>query len=253
MNEDGFQEEEFRSQFNKNTILRIFSLLKPYPLWALAFLISIIVNSITDSSQFYLMKILVDDAIAAHNLSKIPEILILFIIVFIIQCFSIFGLIFFSGVLSEKIIYSLRKQLFAHLQELSLSYYAVTPVGWIMSRVNSDTYKIGDIVTWGVIDSAYAVVSIITSMVFMVKINLSMALIVLAILPGLIWTAWQFRKRILAEYRNVRRLNSHITGAFSESISGIRVIKSFHQERKSTNSSWIFPAHTTGQPGTQPS
>lgn len=236
MNEDGFQEEEFRSQFNKNTILRIFSLLKPYPFWAVAFLISIIVNSITDSSQFYLMKILVDDAIAAHNLSKIPEILILFIIVFIIQCFSIFGLIYFSGVLSEKIIYSLRKKLFAHLQELSLSYYAVTPVGWIMSRVNSDTYKIGDIVTWGVIDSAYAVVSIITSMYFMVKINLSMALIVLAILPGLIWISWQFRKRILAEYRNVRRLNSRITGTFSESISGIRVIKSFHQERKSTNS-----------------
>ena len=236
MNDNGFQEEEFRTKFNKKTILRIFCLLKPYPLWAAAFLISIIINSITDSSQFYLMKILVDDAISAHNISKIPQILLLFIVVFIIQCFSVFGLIYFSGILSEKIIYDLRKGLFAHLQDLSLSYYAVTPVGWIMSRVNSDTYKIGEIVTWGVIDSAYAVVSIITSMFYMVKINLTMALIVLAILPCLIWTAWQFRKRILAEYRNVRRLNSRITGAFSESISGIRVIKSFHQERKSTDS-----------------
>ena len=236
MNDNGFQEEEFRTKFNKKTILRIFRLLKPYPLWAAAFLISIIINSITDSSQFYLMKILVDDAISEHNISKIPQILVLFIVVFIIQCFSVFGLIYFSGILSEKIIYDLRKGLFAHLQDLSLSYYAVTPVGWIMSRVNSDTYKIGEIVTWGVIDSAYAVVSIITSMYYMVKINLTMALIVLAILPCLIWTAWQFRKRILAEYRNVRRLNSRITGAFSESISGIRVIKSFHQERKSTDS-----------------
>ena len=232
MNDSGFQEEEFRSKFNKETIQRIFLLLKPYPFWVIAFLVSIIVNSITDSSQFYLMKMLVDDAAVGGNTGKITELLKLFVGVFSVQCLSVFGLIYFSGILSEKIIYSLRKSMFAHLQELPLSYYAVTPVGWIMSRVNSDTYRIGDIVTWGVIDSAYAVVSIGTSMFYMVKINLHMALIVLCILPALIWAAWQFRKRILTEYRNVRKMNSRITGAFNESISGFKVIKSFHQEKK---------------------
>ncbi len=232
MNDSGFQEEVFESKFNKRTILRILSLLKPYPLWTAAFTISILVNSITDSSQFYLMKMLVDDAVVAHDITKIPEILKLFIGVFTLQCFSVFGLIYFSGILSEKLIYMLRKKLFSHLQELSLSYYAVTPVGWIMSRVNSDTYRIGEIVTWGVIDASYAVVSIFTSLYFMVRISKIMSLIVIAILPALIWIAWEFRKRILHEYRNVRRLNSRITGSFSESISGIRVIKSFHQEEK---------------------
>ena len=232
MNESGFREEEFQSKFNKKTILRIFSLLKPYPVWVAAFLISIIINSITDSSQFYLMKMLIDDAITANDLSQIPQILKLFIAVFITQCFSVFGLIYFSGILSEKIIYALRKNLFAHLQKLSLSYYSVTPVGWILSRVNSDTYRISDIVTWGVIDASYAVVSIISSMYFMIRINITMAMIVFCMLPILIWIAWQFRKRILSEYRNVRKLNSKITGAFSESVSGVRVIKSFHQEQK---------------------
>ena len=232
MNESGFREEEFQSKFNKKTILRVFSLLKPYPVWVAAFLISIIINSITDSSQFYLMKMLIDDAITANDLSQIPQILKLFIAVFITQCFSVFGLIYFSGILSEKIIYALRKNLFAHLQKLSLSYYSVTPVGWILSRVNSDTYRISDIVTWGVIDASYAVVSIISSMYFMIRINITMAMIVFCMLPILIWIAWQFRKRILSEYRNVRKLNSKITGAFSESVSGVRVIKSFHQEQK---------------------
>ena len=236
MNDSGFQEEEFESKFNTKTILRIFSLLKSYPFWVAAFLISIIVNSVTDSSQFYLMKRLVDEAVIAHDASKIWELLRLFVAVFAAQCVSVFGFIYFSGVLSEKIVYRLRKEMFSHLQKLSLSYYAVTPVGWIMSRVNSDTYKIGDIVTWGVIDSSYAAISIITAMFFMIRINLKMSLIVLCMLPALIWTAWQFRKRILSEYRTSRRLNSKITGAFSESISGIRVIKSFHQEEKSLNS-----------------
>ena len=79
MNDSGFQEEVFQSKFNKKTIIRIFSLLKPYPILVAAFLGAIILNSITDSTQFYLMKMLVDDAIAAHDLSKIPEILKLFI------------------------------------------------------------------------------------------------------------------------------------------------------------------------------
>ena len=236
MNDSGFQEEEFQAKFNFKTIRRLFQLLKPYPLWAFAFLFSIIINSIADSSQFYLMKMLVDEAAVARDAARIPELLRLFVGVFTVQCFSAFGLIYFSGILSEKIIYSLRKDMFAHLQELSLSYYAVTPVGWIMSRVNSDTYKIGDIVTWGVIDTAYAIVSICTSMFFMVQINVPMALIVLCILPLLIWSSWQFRKRILAEHRNARRMNSRVTGAFSESISGSRVIKSFHQEEKNLNS-----------------
>ena len=235
MNDNGFQEETFQSKFNKKTILRIFLLLKPYPIWVAAFLVSIIINGITDSSQFYLMKMLVDDAVAVHDLSKLPEILKIFVGVFVVQSMSMFGLIYFSGILSEKLIYSLRKNLFSHLQKLSLSYYAVTPVGWIMSRVNSDTYRIGDIVTWGVIDASYALVSIITSLYFMARINIIMSLFVVAILPALIWIAWQFLTRILHEYRNARRLNSRITGAFNESISGIRVIKSFHQEEKSLN------------------
>ncbi|MEI7989864.1 MAG: ABC transporter ATP-binding protein, partial [Chloroflexota bacterium] len=119
---------------------------------------------------------------------------------------------------------------FNHLQDLSLSYYSKTPVGWIMSRVTSDSDRVAELVTWGLVDSAWSVMNISTSLVFMLIINWRLALIVLFLVPILVILAIQFQKRILLSYRNVRKLNSHITGSFNENITGVRVIKSLGRE-----------------------
>ncbi len=72
--------------------------------------------------------------------------------------------------------------------------------------------------------------NIVTAMGFMLYINWRMALIVLAALPILFWIAIEFRKRILGEFRNVRKYNSKITGAFNENITGVRVVKALGRE-----------------------
>ena len=51
--------------------------------------------------------------------------------------------------LGERVRYDLRQKMFNHLQDLSLSYYSRTPVGWIMARVTSDSDRVADLVTWG--------------------------------------------------------------------------------------------------------
>ena len=59
------------------------------------------------------------------------------------------------SMLGERIRYDLRQQMFNHLQILSLSYYSNTPVGWIMSRVTTDSDRVAELVTWGVLDSTW--------------------------------------------------------------------------------------------------
>ncbi|MCB0235425.1 MAG: ABC transporter ATP-binding protein, partial [Anaerolineae bacterium] len=66
-----------------------------------------------------------------------------------------------------------------HLQGLSFSYFDKTPVGWIMSRVTSDSERIAQLVTWGLLDITWAVLNILTAMFFMFLINWQLALIVL--------------------------------------------------------------------------
>ncbi len=120
--------------------------------------------------------------------------------------------------------------MFNHLQELSLAFYSQTSVGRLIARVTSDSGRVSDLVTWGLVDSTWAVMNIITSTVFMLIINWRLALIVFVAVPVLLAIAIQFRKRILVEFRNSRRANSKITGSYNENISGVRVVKALGRE-----------------------
>jgi ATP-binding cassette, subfamily B, bacterial len=60
--------------------------------------------------------------------------------------------------------YDLRKKLFNHLQDLSFSYFDRTPVGWIMARVTSDTERIAELVTWGMLDVTWGIMNILTGL-----------------------------------------------------------------------------------------
>ncbi len=148
----------------------------------------------------------------------------------LLQAVMVFGFIYMASLLGERVRFDLRQRMFNHLQDLSLSYYSRTPVGWIMARVTSDSDRVADLVTWGLLDSAWAVMNILASVGFMFYINWRMALLVLAALPVLLYVALQFRKRILGQYRNVRKNNSKITGAFNENITGVRVVKALGRQ-----------------------
>jgi len=65
----------------------------------------------------------------------------------------VFTFIYLAGVLGERIQYDLRKMLFNHLQDLSLSYYSNNAVGRLIARLTSDTGRVSDLLTWGVVDS----------------------------------------------------------------------------------------------------
>ena len=122
--------------------------------------------------------------------------------------------------------------MFKHLQELSFSYFDRTPVGWIMTRVTSDSERIAQLVTWGMLDSTWAVLNVCTAMAFMLVINWRLALIVAVIVPILLIVAIQFKSRILVQYRQVRKLNSKLTGAYNENITGVRVVKALCREEE---------------------
>ena len=134
------------------------------------------------------------------------------------------------GILGERIRYDLRQTMFNHLQDLSLSYFSRTPVGWLIARVTSDSDRVADLMTWGMQDIVWAITNIFTGAYFMLIINSKMAYIVFTTLPVLLIVAIQFRTRILLQYRRVRRFNSKITGAFNENITGVRVVKALGRE-----------------------
>jgi ATP-binding cassette subfamily B protein len=224
------EEEEFTTEFNGQTLLRILSLAKPYRKWVVGFLLAIGFVSGLDSFFTYLSKQIIDEGIVAGDSDALFRIVAMYGALILVQAAAVFGFIYLAGVLGERIRYDLRRDQFDHLQALSFSYYDRTPVGWIMSRVTSDSDRVAELVTWGMLDVTWAVMNISTALLFMVIINWRLALIVLAIIPILVVVAAQFKKRILSEYREVRKINSKVTGAYNENITGVRVVKAFGRE-----------------------
>jgi ATP-binding cassette subfamily B protein len=227
-----FEEEEFTTEFNGQTLLRILAQAKPYWRWLAGFMLAIMAVSGLDSFFTYLSAQMIDQGILAGDREVLTRIVMLYGALIVVQSLLVFTFIYLAGILGERIRYDLRKKLFNHLQELSFSYFDRTPVGWIMSRVTSDTDRIAELATWGLLDVTWGVMNIVTAMFFMVVINWRLALIILIIIPVLVIVAAQFKKRILVEYRQVRKINSKITGAYNENINGVRVVKALCREEE---------------------
>lgn len=231
MTSEYFEEEEFTTEFNGRTVWRIIMLTRPYWVWVLGFLLTISSVSLLDSYFTFLSKRIVDEGIIAGSRAALFGIIRIYAILILVQAGLVFSFIYLAGVLGERIRYDLRKKMFNHLQDLSLAYYNQTPVGWIISRVTSDSDRVSELVTWGLLDITWGVTNIASATYFMLVINWKLAMIVLALIPLLIFIAVQFRKHILVEFRRVRKFNSKITGAFNENITGVRVIKALTREK----------------------
>ena len=230
MSADYYEEEEFEAQYNGKTMRRIFSLTRPHIKLVAGFLITTLMVAGLDSLFTFISKQIIDQGIVAGNRQALTQYLAVYGGMTILQASMVFSFIYMVGVLGERIRYDLRQKMFNHLQDLSLSYYSRTPVGWIIARVTSDSDRVADLLTWGLLDSVWGITSILTSMGFMLYINWRLALIVFLALPVLLYVAIQFRKRILGEFRNVRKTNSKITGAYNENITGVRVVKALGRQ-----------------------
>ena len=130
----------------------------------------------------------------------------------------------------------MKQKLFHHLQTLSFSFYNVTPVGYLLSRLMSDTNRIASMIAWNFTDILWALFYVAGSMVSMLILNWKLAMLVLLIVPVMAVLTAYFQNRILHWNRKVRKLNSRITGAFNEGITGAKTAKTLVLEDRMTGS-----------------
>ncbi len=137
-----------------------------------------------------------------------------------------------ATILEVRVNRDLRGRLFTHLQSLSLSYYNRNSVGYIHSRVMSDTSRIGSLVSWSLMDVVWHSSYLVGAAVVMLLINARLALMVLAILPLVVVVFAFFQKKLIRVNREVREINSKITGSFNEGIVGAKTVKTLVIEDK---------------------
>ena len=132
---------------------------------------------------------------------------------------------FLSGKVELSVLRDLRKLSFDHLQTLSFSYFNQNSVGYIHARVMSDTARIGELVSWVIMQGVWNFSYLIGVVIVMLSMNVKLTLLILAVIPLITVFFAIFQKKLVNENRHIREVNSKITGNFNEGITGAKTIK----------------------------
>ncbi|MEO8514544.1 MAG: ABC transporter ATP-binding protein [Ignavibacteria bacterium] len=143
---------------------------------------------------------------------------------------GVFCFINFAGRIQEYVMYDIRQELFIKLQELSFSFFDKSAVGWLLSRISSDTGKVTELISWSMIEVVWGTGMIIFCVTSMFIYNWKLALIVTLTIPMLTLISFKLRMLILKYSREARKYNSEMTARFNEHINGVEVNKSLVQE-----------------------
>ena len=191
-----------------------------------------LIGSLTDIIIPLFQRYALDHFIGKGTFDTIVPFLILYAATILIAAGSNYISCAQATIIEMRVNRELRKTGFEHLQNLSFSYFNQNSVGYIHARLMSDTSRIGGLVSWTLVDCVWRISYLVGAIVVMVALNPKLALLVLSILPLLVVLFSIFQKRLIKVNREVREINSKITGNFNEGITGAKTIKSLAIEEK---------------------
>ena len=190
------------------------------------------ISSLTDILLPLFQRYALDHFIGLGTFDTIAVFLALYILTILIAAGVNYVSCALATIIEMRVNRQLRQTGFNHLQTLSFSYFNQNSVGYIHARLMSDTSRIGGLVSWTLIDCVWRVSYLVGAVVVMILLNPALAAMVLSILPLLVILFSIFQKKLIRVNREVREVNSRITGNFNEGITGAKTIKSLAIEEK---------------------
>ncbi len=170
--------------------------------------------------------------VAGRTLDTLPWFILIYVLSILVTAVGNY----INGYLAQKMESSvnrdLRRLAFTHLQTLSFSYYNQNSVGYIHSRVMSDTSRIGILFSWSLVEGSWQMAYFAGAVAVMLAVNARLALLVLTVIPLIVILFSIFQSRLISLNRQVREINSRITGNFNEGITGARTIKTLAVEER---------------------
>jgi ATP-binding cassette subfamily B protein len=227
---NAFQEQEYTKSFDLSIWKKLLVFIKPYRGKMLLLAFFMISLAGVDLLFPLMSKIAIDRFVVPKTTEGLTQFALAFLGVIVLQSTNIYFFIKIAGYIEQRLIYDIRKRAFHHLQKLSFNYYDKTPVGWIMARLTSDSQRLGNIISWGLVDMIWGLTLMVGISVVMLVMNWKLALITLTVVPVLAAIAVWFARTILHAFRKVRKTNSRITGAFNEGIGGAKTTKTLVRE-----------------------
>ena len=210
---------------------RLLSYLKPYSLLTFLALAFLLATTVIKSLIPLVASHFIDQYL--HNLNQLAvTVLLVYYGLYILQTIVQYvGNLLFARV-SYSIVRDIRRDAFANMEKLGMSYFDKTPAGSIVSRLTNDTETISDMFS-GILSSFISAVFIfVTTLYTMLVLDYRLTALVLLFLPLIFLLVNLYRKKSVKVIEKTRSLLSDINSKLAENIEGIRIIQAFNQEKR---------------------
>ncbi len=226
------QEQDYNKRLDFALWFKLLSYIKPYKKYVIRLCVVMAGVGGIDVIFPLMTKYAIDNFVLKGTFQGLWAFSAVYILLTLLQAFNVRQLVMNAGKIETGMVYDIRHKGFDKLQQLSFSYYDKTPVGWMMARMTSDVQRLGDTIAWGLVDLVWGFTMMTGIAIVMCFINFKLALISLSVVPLLAVVSVYFQQKILKAQRKVRKLNSRITGAFNEGISGAKTTKVLVREEE---------------------
>jgi ABC-type multidrug transport system fused ATPase/permease subunit len=205
-------------------------LLAPYRLRVAAMFAALIVSTAASLAPAPLAQKAIDHGILAKDISTLDWIVVGFVVSALLVWIGTYLQTYLTGWVGQRALQDLRLQIFTHLQEMPVGFYERRPAGVLISRMTNDVEALDSLVTDSVVTLFQATLTLVGSVVILLLFDVKLALITFLIFPIMAVGSLLFRIASADAYRRTRETIGRITGYLQESLSGVRVVRSFAQE-----------------------
>jgi ABC-type multidrug transport system fused ATPase/permease subunit len=208
----------------------LLELLAPYRWRVIAMLVSLVIATVAALAPAPLAKLAIDDGIRHRDVGALDLVVAGFLVSAILYAVASYAQTYLVGWVGQRALQDLRVRLFAHLQSLSIGFYSRNRAGVIISRLTNDVEALDQLVEDGLATLIQAGLTLLGVVVILIVMDAHLALLTFLALPLLAAGGLAFRIASADAYRLTREKIALITGYLQESLSGIRVVRSFGQE-----------------------
>jgi ABC-type multidrug transport system fused ATPase/permease subunit len=205
-------------------------LLQPYRGRTTLMFLALIVGTAAALAPPLLAKLAIDDGIVPGDEKALTLVVIAFLVSALVYWGATYAQTYLVGWVGQRVLQDLRIQLFAHLQTLSVSFYSRRQAGVIISRLTNDVQALDQLVSDGVVTLFGSTLTLVGTAVILLLLDVKLALLTFLVFPLLALGSLGFRVVSANAYRVTREKVALITAYLQESLSGVRVVRSFAQE-----------------------
>jgi ABC-type multidrug transport system fused ATPase/permease subunit len=208
----------------------LLQLLRPYRLRSAAMLVALVLGTAASLAPPLLAKLAIDRGIEKHDTSTLAIVVVAFLVSALLVWATTYAQTYLVGWVGQRALADLRIRIFKHLQSQPIGFYESRPAGVLISRMTNDVEALESLVTDSVVTLFQSGLTLIGAIGVLLYLDAKLALLTFCIVPfvagGSIW----FRLVSAGAFRRTRETIGSITGYLQETLSGIRVVRSFGQE-----------------------